>query len=54
MSLLKARDADTVNHLENKVNGVKNTGTSDKNAASIPIKKQSVPKTVTEEPGLFD
>jgi DNA mismatch repair protein MutS len=54
MELLKARDADTVNHLENKVNAVKNTGTSDKKAVSSPSKRQSTPKPVIEEPSLFD
>jgi DNA mismatch repair protein MutS len=52
MAILKARDADTVNHLENKVNNAKNTVTIGKNAASIPQKRQSIPKT--QEPGLFD
>ncbi len=47
MTLLKARDADTVNHLENKVNNAKKP-------APIPQKKQSTPKPVSEEPGLFD
>jgi DNA mismatch repair protein MutS len=52
MALLKARDADTVNHLENRVNDTKNTGSSGKKAGSISLKSQSSPKT--EEPGLFD
>jgi DNA mismatch repair protein MutS len=45
MTLLKARDADTVNHLEKKVNNTK---------PDTPSKKQSPPKPVSEEPGLFD
>jgi DNA mismatch repair protein MutS len=47
MSLLKARDADTVNHLENKVNGAKNTSASDK-------KRQPTAKKAGEGPSLFD
>jgi DNA mismatch repair protein MutS len=47
MSLLKARDADTVNHLENKVNNIKKP-------APIPQKKQFTPKPISDEPSLFD
>ena len=52
MSLLKARDADTVNHLDYKVNNINNNDTIDKKPASTPQKKQSTPKP--EEPSLFD
>jgi len=52
MEILKARDADTVNHPENKVNIIKNEATSGKSSASIRQKRQSTPKT--EEPSLFD
>jgi DNA mismatch repair protein MutS len=45
MTLLKARDADTVNHLEKKVNNTK---------PDTPSKKQSPPKPVSDEPSLFD
>jgi len=47
MALLKARDADTVNHLENKVN-------NNKKPADTPQKRQPSPKPAPEEPSLFD